>query len=263
MKGKFTTVERLDPQFGRLSSIRVDLGKLVTSENVRLWKDFTEKSILNPRKKFRGITFSEEGILRKSIYVPTLPGKLEEIKFSFISATVDNKDKSDFHYPPDPESGRPRIKIGALDIHTDSRNNLINQYDRLTRTNLSLRDRINIAVKQSILGSDAIEDKFVENAIEQYEQTPLFVLSLISRNTFYDKEREEYQPINSSGILIYERLDGEIDVFRLAPWESHITWEEIEESSQKYIATRYYQHIYPLLDKNLRKLGMAITQGLT
>lgn len=270
--GYLATVTRTSAHdfYQRYPDIQVNLHELLTPNNINSWKTILERLLLTPDKSFRNISFREPNIDFQETYLripPDDPVVLMPMKFTYTTTIADLEGPKNNTYPDDPYKGRPQILLGSLDIFSDTRRELTGIHSQLidqastdskARENLIiLNDRRQIIIERSKAG----QDPFLKEALTSCEEVPLIGLSVVFRNTYFDKEMRECQPINTAGFLLTESISGEIALSRLAPWINHKSWEELPLDYADNLIDNYHSSHYPLLNHNLRQLAQAISQN--
>lgn len=267
--GDRATVLRVDKEaMMRYPDLTVRLSDFLNDRNIQLWKSITEQVLVSPERRYRGLSLRQDSditIRRDQLSVSVdrtgWQARTFPLKFTYLKAIFDTEPQHATFYEPDPYSGRPQLRIGALDLFTDTRKALLTERARLLDDAQHKHlERLKHARKEIMLNtvdSKTERDPFIAQAIQMYDEAPLLTLHVIARIAYYDNLLKNFQPIDVAGLLLVEKVDGTLEFKRLAPWISHVSWQQMGEDPE--LTDRYHAGVYQQLDQSLRMLANHIS----
>lgn len=258
--GEVTRVERYNEVGIQLPTTEIELVPQV-NRHINTWKLITERLLVEQDKKLRNVTLRDGNIQRLKQLLP-LPSITEErkvspleIKMSSMELEADLVSLKDNYYNPNPNLGRPQVRLTAFEMYEDSRRILMQRHKEAVERGYLHNEEITKSVINSTFTHIGVANRpTLRQALEMIDNTLLFVLSATGRTTYFDRERNEYQPVNLAGFMISQTVDGTLNVFRLSPWKGYDSWEKLPDDIQ-FAAADAFAGLEPAMDQKLRRIA--------
>ena len=259
--GKTTYVIRF-PVATPLPPLSVVVSPLI-EKNLSKWLIMTRRLFVTTADKARkfGLTLREGGGPIKAEVPFIVPKRGKELitpsilKYSVMEGVVDMEPRESYFMSAEPEQGRGGLRFRIGEIFTDSRDVLVPTYNRLIDT--AAKKRIDQIVRSQISQTEMSTMAPLNEVLAKFDSTPLTVIELVGRVTYYDEVRSLYQPINLGGFRLVETLDRAITIEGLVPWVRYDAWQEFQVGVQENIADEFRTN-FGLLDRNLTKLASVL-----
>ena len=250
---------------GLLPSITLNLQHGI-EQNAEQWQNILSRLLINPKEKHPELTVREP-LLRTERRDITLASSIEEeivlqFSYTYMSGTADDQ-PSKFIYPTDVNSGTPQIHFGIFEIFSTQEEKL-RKFQNSMKSQTSKEAKIFIQnLRNEIEDPELKKNVYFIDILPHIEEIPTSIISIIERTATKDMERGGViQPVNYGGILIYEMLNNEVHVFRLAPWVKYNSWERLSDDNETKVLNAYVDS-EKLLEKSFRILSNTIANQET